>query len=180
MSSKPYQTPDENQLRVAVREEEVSVAPENEVKIQVAVINESPHDDYVNILAKGLAAEWLTIDPPVLRLAAGEAKQVMLTIRPPAVPESRVGQFPLDIQAVSRDDSNRSAIAHVLVTVAAYESRGRIGVMLGSVHFPVIPGSTVHIPILLQNRGLEEDSFRLSIAGIPANWISTNSAVTRL
>ena len=180
MSSNPYQTRDENQLRVAVREDQVSVAPENEVKIQIDVINESPQSDYVNVLVKGIPVEWITIEPPVLHLAAGEAKHVTLTIRPPAFPESRVGQFPLDIQAVSRNDSMRSAIAHVLVTVAAYESRGRIGVMLGSVHFPVIPGSTVHVPILLQNRGLEEDSFRLSIAGIPANWISSNSAVTRL
>jgi hypothetical protein len=64
--------------------------------------------------------------------------------------------------------------------VAAYESRGRIGVMLGSIHFSIIPGSTVHIPILLQNSGLHEDTFRLNIAGIPANWISTNSALTKL
>jgi TolB protein len=52
--------------------------------------------------------------------------------------------------------------------------------MLGSLHFSVIPGSTVHIPILLQNRGLQEDTFRLTVSGIPANWISTNSPVTTL
>ena len=41
MNSNLYQTRDENQLRVTVREEQVSVAPENEAKVQIDVINES-------------------------------------------------------------------------------------------------------------------------------------------
>jgi Tol biopolymer transport system component len=180
MSSNLNQTRDENQLKVAIKEEQISVAPGNAVQIQAAVINESPNEEDVNILVKGVTANWISIDTPVVHLSAGQAKQVTLTVQPPPVPEGRVGQYPLDIQAVSRNDSNHSAIARSVVTVAAYESRGRIGVMLGSVHFAVIPGSTIHIPILLQNRGLQEDSFRLSIMGIPANWISTNSALTRL
>ena len=83
MNSNSYQTRDESQLRVAVREEQVSVAPENEVKIQVAVINESPREDYVKICKGRLPVEWMTIEPPAIRLAAGEAKQVILTIGDP-------------------------------------------------------------------------------------------------
>jgi Tol biopolymer transport system component len=180
MSSNPNQTRDENPLRVAIREEQISVAPGNAVQIQAAVINDGPIEEDVNILVKGVPANWVTIDTPVAHLLPGQARQVTLTVQPPPVPEGRVGQYSLDIQAISQNDSNHSAIARSLLTVAAYESRGRIGVMLGSVHFSAIPGSTIHIPILLQNRGLQEDSFRLNIAGIPSNWISTNSALTRL
>jgi hypothetical protein len=178
--SNPYQTRDENQLRIAIREEQISVAPANDVHVQVAVINDGPTEDDVNILINGVPAEWITIDPPVVRLAPKEGKQVIVTVQPPPIPESRVGQYPLDIQAVSRSDPKRSAMTRGVLTVAAYESRGRIGVLLGSLQYPIIPGSTVHVPILLQNRGLEEDTFRLSIAGIPSTWISTNSALTRL
>ncbi len=180
MSSNPYQARDENQLRVAIRDNQISVSPGNEIKIQVGVVNEGPVEDIVNILVKGVPAEWTNVEPSVIHLAAGEAKQVILTLLLPPVPESRVGEHPLEIQAVSRNDSNRSATAHAILTVAAYQSRGRIGVLLGSLQYPIIPGSTLHIPILLQNRGLEEDTFRLSLAGIPSNWISTNSALTRL
>jgi Tol biopolymer transport system component len=180
MSTNPEQTRDESQLKIAVKDEQVSVAPGNEVNLQVTVINESPNEEDVNISVKGVPANWIRSSAPLVHLPAGKAKQVTLTVKPPPLPESRVGQYPLDIQAVSRNDSDHSAIARSILTVAAYESRGRIGVMLGSLHFSVIPGSTVHVPILLQNRGLQEDSFRLSIGGIPSNWISTNSAVTRL
>jgi Tol biopolymer transport system component len=180
MSSNPYQTRDENQLRLAIKEEQVSVAPANEARIQIAVINDGPSEEDVNILIKGVPAEWISIDLPIVHLAPGEARQVIVTVQPPPVPESRVGQYTVEIHAVSRSDANRSAVAHTMLTVAAYESRGRIGVLLGALQYPIVPGSTVHIPILLQNRGLEEDTFRLSIAGIPSNWISTNSALTRL
>jgi uncharacterized membrane protein len=180
MSTNPYQTRDQNQLKVAIREEQVSVSPENEVGIQIAVINDGPIADDVNILIKGIPAEWTSIDLPVVHLEPGEARQIIVTVLPPPVPESRVGEYPLEVHAVSRNDPNRSAVARAVLTVAAYESRGRIGVLLGSLQYPIVPGSTVHIPILLQNRGLEEDTFRLTIAGIPSNWISTNSALTRL
>ena len=180
MSSNPYQMRDENQLRVALREDEISVAPASDVDVLVAVINDGATEEDVDIGVKGVPAEWLTLEPPMIRLAPKEARQVVVTIHPPPVPESRVGQYPLDIQITSRNNPNRSATVHGTLTVAAYESRGRIGVLLGSLQYPIVPGSTLHIPILLQNRGLEEDSFRLNVAGVPSTWISTNSAVTRL
>jgi hypothetical protein len=52
--------------------------------------------------------------------------------------------------------------------------------MLSSIQFSISPGSSITIPVHLQNRGLEEDSFRLTIEGIPAGWISTNSVITQM
>lgn len=180
MSTNPYQTRDDNQLRVVIKEEQFSVAPATEARIQIALINQGLTEDTVAVSVNGVPAEWATITPSVVRLAPAEIKQIPLTILPPPIPESRVGEYPLEIRAISRNDPTRWAVAHSTLTVAAYQSRGRIGVMLGSIHFAVAPGATVHVPILLQNRGLEEDTFRLSVAGIPSTWIATNSAVTRL
>jgi len=180
MVSNPHQNSEENRLILAIKEEQINVAPENTVEVHVAVINQSPAEDYVDILVKGVPSDWTTIDTPVVHLAAGEAKQVIITVQPPSVPQSRVGQYPLDVSAVSQSNPNRSATARSILTVAAYQSRGRIGIMLGSIHFSISPGSSITIPILLQNRGLEEDNFRLSVEGIPASWISTNSALTQL
>ena len=180
MNTQPDQTSDESHLRVAVKEEEVSVAPGNEVEIHVGVINEGPNHEDVNISVTGAPASWLLIDIPVVHLQPGQGKQITVTVRPPDVPEGLVGQYPLIIQATSQNDSHHSVSVRSLLTVAAYESRGRIGVMLGATHFSVFPGSTIHISILLQNRGSQADNFRLHITGIPANWISTNSALTIL
>ncbi len=169
-----------DRLILAIKEEQIVVAPESKVNIHVAIINQGPDEEYVDILVKGVPSDWTTIDRPVVHLDVGEAKQVTLTVEPPPVPQSRVGQYPLDVHAVSQSDPTRKATASSFLTIAAYQSPGRIGVMLGSVHFSISPGSSINIPILLQNRGPEEDSFRLSVEGVPPNWVSTNSALTRL
>src|SRR5262245_57304834 len=101
MSTNLYQTRDQSQLKLALKEEQVSVAPGNAVQIQAAVINESPNEEDVNIFVKGVPASWVMIDLPVVHLSAGQAKQVILTVQPPPVPESRVGQYPLEMQAIS-------------------------------------------------------------------------------
>lgn len=173
-------TSEKNQLVLAIKEENILVMPESKVNVHVGIINMGGSDDYFNLLIKGMPSEWITIDTPVVHLAAGEAKQIILTVQPPPLVQSRVGQYPLDVSAVSQSDPENSATIHSSLTVAAYQSGGRIGVALGSIYFSVAPGSSVTIPILLQNHGLKEDAFKLNVEGIPANWISTNAVSTTL
>jgi hypothetical protein len=180
MNSDPQPTRGESQLTIAVKEEQISAAPGLGVNVLVGILNDGPHAEDVEILVKGVPASWITSDTRLVHIPAGQAEKVTLTILPPPLPESRVGQYPLEIQAVSRSDPDHPAVEHTLLTVAAYESRGRIGMLLGATTFSVIPGSTVHVPILLLNRGVQEDNFHLGISGIPTNWISTDSPITRL
>lgn len=181
MSSNPYQARDESQqIRIAVRDEQISVIPGNEVDLYITLTNESSRDEHVELSIRGVPESWITGDSRFVPLAPGQTRQVVLTVAPPPVPESRVGQYPLEILAIRQSDPDHPALADSLLTVAAFESRGRVGVLLGSTHFAVNPGSTVHIPIVLHNRGLEDDIFRLSITGIPAPWVSTNSPLTSL
>jgi Tol biopolymer transport system component len=180
MSSSPSQKNENDQLRVAIKDAQITVLPEGRATLQVGILNESPNEDYVDLLVRGVPLEWVTVPTPVLRLAPGEAKLVTLTLQPPAASDGRVAQYPLDIHAVSRNDPKRTAVARSTLTVAAYQSPGRIGVMLGSIQFSVTPGNTIEIPVLLQNRGEEIDSFRLEVEGLPPSWVSTNSVLTRL
>ena len=180
MNSSESQRRDDNQLKVAIREEQIYVAPEGRVTVHVGILNEAATEDDVDLVVTGVLPEWVTIHSPIVHLAPGEAKLVTLTIQPPSLPDTRVGQYSLEVRALSRNDPKRSASARSSLTVAAYQSKGRIGVLLGSVHYAVMPGSSVTVPILLQNRGAEEDSFRLNVTGLPPNWVTTNSMITAL
>ena len=180
MNSSESQRRDDNQLKVAIREEQIYVAPEGRVTVHVGILNEAATEDDVDLVVTGVLPEWVTIHSPLVHLAPGEAKLVTLTIQPSSLPDTRVGQYSLEVRALSRNDPKRSASARSSLTVAAYQSKGRIGVLLGSVHFAVTPGSSVTVPILLQNRGAEEDSFRLNVTGLPPNWVTTNSMITAL
>ena len=170
----------EGSLILAIKEKEILVAPEGTINIHIGMINQSDNEDYVEIQIKGVPPDWVTLDTPVVHLSAGEAKEVVLIIQAPPTHQSRVGQYPLDVHAISQSEPEHSAVVRSFLTVAAFQSGGRIGAMLGSIYFSVVPGSSITIPVLLQNNGLKEDVFQLSIDGIPANWISTNAVFTKL
>ena len=175
-----FQPREDGQLLIAIREEEVTVAPDGRTRIHVGLINEGLTGENVTLSVQGVPAEWTTLDTPVVFLAPGEARQVILTLQPPAMPTVRVGHYTLEVRAISQSDPRRSDTAQCVVTVAAYQSRGRIEILLGAVEFSAVPGSSVEIPILLHNHETVEDSIRLGVAGLPADWISTNTALTRL
>ena len=167
-------------LILAIKESQVSVAPEGKVIVHTAIINNGTENDQVGLIVKGVPAEWVTMDSPTIYIAAGAVKQVILTIQPPAYPQSDVGEYNMEVEAVSRIDPWRSASVKCLVTIAAYESEGRIGVLLGSVNFSVVPNTSITVPMILKNHGINEDKFILSVEGIPANWVTTASALTRV
>ena len=180
MNSNAFQKSEDDKLKIAIKEEQLTVVPDTRATIHVGIVNESASEDYFDLMVKGVPPEWITVHTPVVHLAAGEAKLVTLTVQPPSLPDRRVVQYPLDVRVVSQSDPKRSAVARSVLTVAAYQSRGRIGVMLASIQFSVAPGSMIDIPVLLQNRGDDEDSFRLNVIGLPENWVSSNSPLTSL
>jgi hypothetical protein len=180
MINNPLPQQQNGHLVLAIKEQEINVVPESKVDIHVGVINQTDTEDYVDLLVKGIPGEWITIDTPVIRVAPGEAKQAIITIQPPPLSQSRVGRYPFDVQAISQNNPKLSAVARSFLTVAGYQSGGRIEILLASIYFSVVPGSSITIPLLLQNNGLREDVFQLNIEGIPANWVSTNAVFTKL
>jgi len=180
MVNNPYPQQQSGQLILAIKEQEINVVPEGKVDIHIGVINQTNTEDYIALSVKGIPSEWVTIDTPVVGLAPGEAKQAIITIQPPPLSQSRVGRYPFDVQAISQSNPKNSAVARSFLIVAGYQSGGRIEILLASIHFSVVPGSSITIPLLLRNNGLREDTFQLNIEGIPANWISTNAVFTRL
>ena len=167
-------------LLLAIKEKQVSVAPEGRVLVHVAVINKGEENDQIALVVKGLPTEWVTVDSPTIYVAAGAFKQVTLTIQPPPYPQSDVSEYNMEVEAVSRIDPWRSASVKCPVTVTAYESEGRIGVLLGSVNFSIVPGTSIIVPMILKNHGINEDSFILSVEGIPTNWVTTTSPLTKV
>src|SRR5215216_5137560 len=110
MNSNVYPKKPGDQLKVAIKENQITVAPGSRATIQVGVLNDSPNEDYLDVLVKGVPVEWVIIHTPVLQLASGEAKLVTLTVQPSAIADGRVGQYPLDVHVVSQSDPQRAAV----------------------------------------------------------------------
>ena len=167
-------------ISLSVKNSQISVAPGTSETISIELANQGTEEDYFELVIKGVPSEWVSLENPVIRMSPGEQQEVSLTISPPAHPQSRAGHYPLKIEVVSQGHPNEMAEVECTLTVAAFQSEGRIGILMASTQFSVAPGSHVTIPVLLHNRGLESDIFHLHVEGIPASWVSTPSALIRL
>jgi Tol biopolymer transport system component len=176
MNNSPYK----ERIGLFLKNSRVSVTPGGVEKVSVEVTNQGSEEDYFELFIKGIPTEWVSLESSVLHLSPGEQNEISLTIQPPAHPLGRAGQYPFEVQAICQGNPDEVTEVEGILTVAAIESEGRIGILMASIHFTVAPGSQVTIPIVLINRGLEPDVFRLHVEGIPSSWVSTPSALVRM
>ena len=178
MSDQPSKKP--SSISIQAEASEFPVIPGSSTTINIFIQNQGAVDDYFELSAFGIPSAWVTIPTPVVRLSPGERKSVSLIVNAPPPSQRSAGWYPMKLRAVSQQDPKQLDELEITLKVAVYEVQGRIGVLMHSNQFTVTPGSTITIPIVLRNQGLERDSFRLAIEGISTAWVSTSSPTTTL
>ena len=111
---------------------------------------------------------------------AGEQREVLLTIQPPALPAGRAGRHQVVVRIANQKAPQQAAEATCTLTVAGLAVPGRIGMLLATNEYPVVLEESVAIPLVLFNQGLEGDSVGLLVEGIPSGWVSVSSPSTPL
>lgn len=180
MSEQPAENSTQIPIEIKIAETNFSVVPGNRVTVIAGLVNKSESEDHFEISMRGIPLDWISIEPPVVRLSPGGEQQVSVEIVAPEASQVRAGQHKLTLVVRSQTNPNLKLEQELTLTVAAFEVRGRIGVMMEAVQFSVAPGNSAVVPIVLHNQGLVEDSFKLSIEGLPVSWVSTSSPITRL
>jgi hypothetical protein len=168
------------QVVIQLESSSLRVAPGSSYTLPLFLHNQSPADGNFALTVTGIPSNWVSVPAPVIRLGAGEQRQTSLTIQPPSSPPGRAGRYQVVVRAASQETPQQAAEATCTLAVAALEVPGRIGVLLAATEFPVAPGDSVVIPLVLFNQGLEGDSVSLSVAGIPSSWVYASSASTLL
>jgi hypothetical protein len=170
-----------NQISITLEQTDITIAPESRVQINASISNHTSEEKYIEISVHGLPEKWWDIRTPVVKLAPNESKDIQIGITPPPAPQGRIGRYPLTVKIIDQENSQLSAEVEASLTVAAVvKTEGRIGVLMQSNQFAISPGNSLVLPILLINRGIIEDTFRFSIEGFPASWISTTAAAVTL
>jgi uncharacterized membrane protein len=169
-----------NQITIQIESADLTVAPGSSVTAQLLLHNQSSTDGFFELVVRGIPSNWVSVPSPVVRLAVGEQREVFLTIQPPPPPQGRAGRHQVVIRLASQDTPQQAAEATCTLTVAALEVPGRIGMLLAATEFPVAPGQSVAVPLVLFNQGLERDIVSLSVEGIPSSWVMASMASTPL
>jgi len=169
-----------NQVTVQIESADLQVSPGSSLTVPLLLYNHSSTDGFFELTVRGIPSNWVSVPSPVMRLSAGEQREVLLTIQPPSPPQGRAGRHHVAIRVASQETPQQAGEATCTLTVAALEVPGRIGMLLAATEFPVTPGETVAIPLILFNQGLEGDIVSLSVEGIPSSWVYASAASTPL
>ena len=164
--------PKQSHIHMKVMEDQYSVAPGEKIDIPVVIVNQAQQPEQVRISVEGIPLFWVSTEQPVVLLKPGEKSEVTLTIMPPSPPNALIGRYKLRVISTSVLDPARMAQVQVNLTVAQVEIKGRIGVLLESLQFSVVPGEQLEIRLVLINQGLGADTFRMITDGLPENWMT--------
>ncbi|HZD56516.1 MAG TPA: hypothetical protein VE136_07330, partial [Anaerolineales bacterium] len=170
----------EGPVGVWIESTQFLVVPGENARIAFVLENKGSGEDYFEVSVNGLPSSWISQLPPVIPLSAGEKREVAITVHAPGAPEAVMGKYSFVILIRSQRSPEKSLEIEATLTVAAFAVQGRIGLLLASTQYSVVPGSSVSVPLVLTNQGLEMDTLRLSVEGIPSSWVSARSPLTQL
>jgi heat shock protein HslJ len=162
--------PDQPGIKITVQTDQYNVAPGNQLDIPLLLTNEGSVTEQVRISIEGIPLIWVSAEQQVMMLKPGEQAQTTLTVHPPAPPNARSGRYNLKILATGVIDPTRSAETLLTLTVAGFEVKGRVGVLMDGVQYAVVPGETLEISAVLINQGFSADLFELALGDLPKGW----------
>lgn len=97
-----------------------TVAPGGIVNIVAVLANNGLVEDYFSLALDGIPSGWISTASPLNRLAPGEQKEVILSIRPPRLPETTAGRKAFKLQISSRQAPGQMTEASGVLTIGAF------------------------------------------------------------
>lgn len=130
----------------------LDVEPGHPVTIPINLRNRDDHDSHCRITTEGIPREWVSITPAVTTLAPGEEQDILLTIRPPRMPQTQAQPYALTIQATGVNSAKPLSQMQTVLTIGRYrEFRSSLWPQ------EISAGQTTQITI--ENLGNTEETF---------------------
>jgi Tol biopolymer transport system component len=167
-------------IRFSALNNEYSLAPGSSTAILLRLCNQGEIPGWYEISFQGIPSSWGELSVQGLSLNPNEEQELTLNLHLPLPPLAQAGVYHLQVVAVSQTDSSQAAQVEITLRLAAFDGRGRIGVMLESIQYSVPAGGRANVPVLLINPNQELDTFQLSVAGLPLDWLSTQILTARV
>ena len=167
-------------IKILASTDQYSVVPGSKLDIPLLLTNEGGTPEQVRVSVEGIPLVWVSAEQQIVLLQSGEQSQTILTVQPPAPPNARSGRYNLRFLATSVIDPARSVQTQVTLTVAGFEVKGRVGVLMDSLQYSVVPGEKLEISAVLINQGFSPDTLRLAFGDLPEGWTTIPEPVLRL
>ena len=146
-------------------------APGQNTIIQVQLVNPGKKEDFFELKLRGVPQSWVTIPVPVVRLAPREKQVVKISIHPPRASETHLDRYTLIIEVTSQINPEMREEVQASLVVGLFVGQGNLGLLIGSTQFSASPGARTDILIFLVNRSSTDEILRLTLDGLPLDWV---------
>jgi tRNA A-37 threonylcarbamoyl transferase component Bud32 len=130
------------------------VRPGEAVSLPCTLYNQSQQVDAITLRLEGVPPAWVTTPPPS-DLYPDARQETTITVRPPAAPDSRAGDYPLRIFAESRNSRRKTLLQTLTLRILPYQ---RVTSMLN----PMRIKSRQTAGVILENLGNAPQEFILT------------------
>lgn len=118
-------------------------------------------------------AAFAKLDEDFVELAGGESKEFNLLLTPKDID---VGNHRIKVKAAAQDASKTSAESGADIRVASMENCFGLETTAALSKVVVAPGEPAVIPIIVENKGLENNTYNLEVSGTGAQFVQLNPA----
>ena len=102
----------------------LAVDPGQLATCDIKVRNTGQIVDEFTIDVVGVADEWATVEPPVLRLFPGAEDTAKITFKPPRLPSVPAGTHPFGVRVISKEDGPGSAVEEGVIDIGRFVDVG--------------------------------------------------------
>ena len=159
-----------SKMEISGGAERYSVAPGETLEIPFSLTNNTQAADQVRLTVDGIPLVWVALEQSTVHLDPGIEHSAKITVRVPKSPNVHAGRYRVTVRSASLLNPGPPAEWSFGLTVAAYEAKGRITVLMDATQFSAIPGESMNIPLVLINQGLTPDVIRSEITKLPEGW----------
>jgi uncharacterized membrane protein len=147
------------------------MCPNTEILHTVSLVNTGEFDAKFAVNAVG--ASFASLDADFIDLAAGESAEFNLMLSPK---EADAGSHTVVVAADAQEASKASAKAELDLTVASLENCFGVQTTAALRKVEVAAGEPAVIPIIVENKGLENSTYDIEVSGTGAQFVQLNPA----
>ena len=106
-------------LQASFARTDVDIAPGATAFLELHITNLGDEDESVSVIASGVTAPWVNVQPRTLTLAPGVEQTVEVEVRPPRLPSTSFGPTSLSVRVVPHDHPDETLTAETVMVVSA-------------------------------------------------------------
>ncbi len=161
-----------NSADVKISEASDVICPNTEKAYAVSLVNTGQFDARYSILVQG--ADFASADKSFADLKAGEATSINLIVAPKG--GAITGKQTITVTAEAQDASKASASSDLNLEVASLESCFGVVTTSALTSIDVAAGEPALVPIVVENKGVENSTYNLEVSGTGAAFVQLNPA----